>query len=42
MIDKAIAKITDEMMESNNPAIRHIEEHLTALATVLDSMKGGL
>lgn len=33
MIDKAIAKITDEMMKSNNPAIRHIEEHLTALCT---------
>lgn len=33
MIDKAIAKITDEMMKSDNPAIRHIEEHLTALCT---------
>lgn len=33
MIDKAIAKITDEMMKSNNPAIRHIEEHLTAICT---------
>ena len=33
MIDKAIAKITDEMMKSENPAIRHIEEHLTNLCT---------
>lgn len=33
MIDKAIAKITDEMMKSNNPAIRAIEEHLTKLCT---------
>ena len=33
MINKAIAKITDEMMKSNNPAIRAIEEHLTNLCT---------
>ena len=33
MIDKAIAKITDEMMKSKNPAIRAIEEHLTNLCT---------
>lgn len=33
MIDKAIAKITDEMMKSNNPAIRNIEEHLTKICT---------
>ena len=29
MINRAIAKITDEMMKTNNPAIRAIEEHLT-------------
>lgn len=33
MIDKAIAKITKEMMESENPAIRRIEEHLTGICT---------
>lgn len=33
MIDKAIKKITKEMMGSNNPAMRHIEEHLTGICT---------
>lgn len=30
MKDKAIAKITEEMMKSNNPAITYIEEYLTS------------
>ena len=30
MIDKAIAKITDEMMKSKDPNILRIEEYLTA------------
>lgn len=29
MIDKAIAKLTEEMMKTDDPAIRAIEEHLT-------------
>lgn len=33
MIDKAIAKITEEMMKTDDPAIRAIEEHLTERCT---------
>ena len=33
MIDKAIAKLTREMMEANDPAIQTIEEHLTEVCT---------
>lgn len=33
MINKAIAKITDEMLEINNTFAIRIEEHLTALCT---------
>ena len=29
MIDKAIAKLAQEMMEANDPVIQMIEEHLT-------------
>ena len=31
MIDKAIAKITDEMMKINTPLAQGIEEHLTGI-----------
>ena len=31
MIDKAIAKITDEMMNLNDPLTQMIEEHLTGI-----------
>ena len=33
MIDKAIAKLTEEMMKTDDPAIRAIEEHLTKRCT---------
>ena len=33
MIDKAIAKLTQEMMEANDPVIQMIEEHLTEVCT---------
>lgn len=33
MIDKAIARITDEMMKENDPLITMIEEHLTEICT---------
>lgn len=33
MIDKAIAKLTREMMEANDPGIQAIEEHLTKICT---------
>lgn len=33
MIDKAIAKITDEMMKINEPLVQMIEEHLTSICT---------
>lgn len=33
MINKAIAKITEEMMKLNNPLAQAIEEHLTGLCT---------
>ena len=33
MIDKAIAKLTEEMMELNNPFAQAMEEHLTQLCT---------
>lgn len=33
MIDKAIAKITEEMMKTDDPAVRAIEEHLTEKCT---------
>lgn len=33
MINKAIAKLTDEMMKLDNPLAQAIEEHLTELCT---------
>lgn len=33
MIDKAIARITDEMMKENDPLITMLEEHLTSICT---------
>jgi hypothetical protein len=33
MIDKAIARITDEMMKANDPLITMLEEHLTGICT---------
>jgi len=33
MINKAIAKITDEMMKLNHPFVNFIEEHLTSICT---------
>ena len=33
MIDKAIAKITDEMMKANNNFAQFIEEYLTSICT---------
>ena len=46
MIDKAIAKLTEEMMKTDDPAIRAIEEHLTERCTstavaekLLDAMR---
>ena len=33
MKDKAIARITDEMMKINTPLARYIEEHLTEICT---------
>lgn len=33
MIDKAIARITDEMMKANDPLITMLEEHLTEICT---------
>lgn len=33
MIDKAIAKLAQEMMEANDPVIQMIEEHLTEVCT---------
>ena len=33
MINKAIAKITDEMINENDPLITMIEEHLTNICT---------
>ncbi len=46
MIDKAIAKITDEMMKINHPFAVFIEEYLTSICTndrvaekILDSQK---
>lgn len=31
MLDKAVARITDEMMKANDPLITMIEEHLTSI-----------
>lgn len=33
MINKAIAKITNEMMQENDPLVQMIEEHLTKICT---------
>lgn len=33
MINKAIAKITDEMMKINDPVAQGIEEYLTGICT---------
>lgn len=33
MLDEAIAKLTEEMMKTEDPAIRAIEEHLTERCT---------
>lgn len=36
MIDKAIAKITEEMMQTSDPTIQCVEEHLTKICTTAD------
>lgn len=36
MIDKAIAKITEEMMKTSDPTIQCIEEYLTKICTTAD------
>lgn len=41
MIDKAIAHITKQMMELNQPLVQAIEEHLTSICTT-DAVAGKL